>query len=341
MAFAIAGSTLIIGATAAAGGVAPRPGTASMRVRRVTTVSETKRSRIRDANASMTTVFRSPSSVGGAVHRVARARGGELSLCAALGAGEGEVVAADESNSSAAAASASAASAATTEGEDILGGGDGVVDVKAIWRYIGATAGQTALMIWFTLTLDVALQRSSLPLVYQKAAVGAWFLFNALKSRTFSPLNASRPKVANERNAVAERKRPSWMPPPLAFPVIWSTIALLRAASSVAVFTAAGTLNNPALFAMVLHLAVGDTWNSINNVERRLGTAVVGVCAVLISVYNVVFQYYAASTIAGYLIAPSAVWISIATFLVYTIWRINPRSDGELEPLLPRIERRK
>jgi hypothetical protein len=32
----------------------------------------------------------------------------------------------------------------------------------------------------------------------------------------------------------------------------------------------------------------------------------------------------------------SAVWISVATFLVYTIWRINPRPDGVLEPLLPR-----
>lgn len=331
MAFAIAGSTRMIGATAAAGGVAPRPGTASPRVRGVTTVSATKRGGIRDADASSTIVFRSSSAMGGTVHRVARARGGRLSLRAASGAGEGDVVAIDESNPPAA-----AASAATTAVEDVSDGGDGDVDVKAMWTYFGATAGQTALMIWFTMVLDVALQRSSLPLAYQKAAVGAWFLFNALKSRTFSPLNASRPKLANERNAVAERKRPSWMPPPLAFPIIWSTIALLRAASSVVVFTAVGTLNNPAVFAMLLHLAVGDTWNSINNVERRLGTAVLGVCAVLVSVYNVVFQYYAASTTAGYLIAPSAAWISIATFLVYTIWRINPRSDGELEPLLPR-----
>jgi hypothetical protein len=36
------------------------------------------------------------------------------------------------------------------------------------------------------------------PAVYQKAAVAAWFLFLALKSRTFSPLNAARPKLANE-----------------------------------------------------------------------------------------------------------------------------------------------
>jgi benzodiazapine receptor len=62
---------------------------------------------------------------------------------------------------------------------------------------------------------------------------------------------------------------------------------------------AGGTLNDPAIFAMILHLAVGDTWNSINNVERRLGTAVLGVCAVLLSVYNVVFQYYRVLPTAG------------------------------------------
>lgn len=56
----------------------------------------------------------------------------------------------------------------------------------------------------------------------------------------------------------------------------------------------------------------------------------------MFSVYNVVFQYYNVVPTAGYLIAPSAVWISVATFLVYTIWRINPGPDGELEPLLPR-----
>jgi tryptophan-rich sensory protein len=39
---------------------------------------------------------------------------------------------------------------------------------------------------------------------------------------------------------------------------------------------------------------------------------------------------------AGFLIAPSAVWISVAAFLVYSIWKINPGADGELELLLPR-----
>jgi len=194
-------------------------------------------------------------------------------------------------------------------------------------------------MIYLTNWLSVGIVRSDFTPAIQKTIVGFWFLFNALRSRVFSPLNASRPKTSDEKTAIAERKRPSWMPPPLAFPVIWSSIALLRAFSSVAVFTVTGTLNHPAIFAMLAHLSIGDTWNSINNVERRLGVACVGVSVVLLSVYNVVFQYLRVDRTAGFLIAPSAVWISVATVLVWTIWNINPREDGTREPLAPMTRR--
>lgn len=35
-----------------------------------------------------------------------------------------------------------------------------------------------------------------------------------------------------------------------------------------------GKLVTTPIAAMVLHLSVGDTWNHINNVEKRLGVAV-------------------------------------------------------------------
>jgi len=224
--------------------------------------------------------------------------------------------------------------ASASSGSSSLDAGT-VIDTGAVWRYFLCTAVQFSVLVWFSMWLNVGLARSSLDMTYQKALVGVWFGFNALKSRVFSPLNASRPKMEGEKTAIKERRRPAWMPPPLAFPVIWTTIAVLRAVSSVVVFGTTGTLNNPAHFAMLLHLSVGDTWNSINNAEKRLGTAVVGVCAVLASVYNVVYQYWSVSVKAGVLIAPSAVWISVATLLVYTIWKINPRADGTREPLWP------
>ena len=210
-----------------------------------------------------------------------------------------------------------------------------VVDWRSIGKYLAATAAQVAVMIYLTNWLSVGIVRSDFAPIAQKTIVGVWFLFNALRSRTFSPLNASRPRTADEKTAIAERRRPAWMPPPLAFPIIWSSIALLRAFSSVAVFATVGTLNHPAIFAMLAHLAVGDTWNSINNVERRLGVACVGVGFVLLSVVNVVVQYLRVDRTAGLLIAPSAVWISVATALVWTIWNINPRADGTREPLAP------
>jgi hypothetical protein len=151
------------------------------------------------------------------------------------------------------------------------------IDFQAIGKYVLATSTQIGVMIYMTNWLSAGIVHSGFAPVYKKAIVFVWFLFNALRSRTFSPLNAARPKTADEKNAIAERKRPSWMPPPLAFPIIWSSIALLRAFSSVAVFTTVGTLNHPAIFAMLAHLAIGDTWNNINNVEKRLGT---GTCCV-------------------------------------------------------------
>ena len=42
------------------------------------------------------------------------------------------------------------------------------------------------------------------------------------------------------------------------------------------------------------HLCIGDTWNAITNVERRLGTSALYVLCVLASVYYAVSSYYAA-----------------------------------------------
>lgn len=81
---------------------------------------------------------------------------------------------------------------------------------------------------------------------------------------------------------------------------------------------------------MMVHLAIGDTWNTINNVERRMGTAVAGVALVWLSVIAVDSAYFNTTTTAGLLLAPSVVWLSVASFLVYTINQLNGP-----EPLFP------
>ena len=123
----------------------------------------------------------------------------------------------------------------------------------------------------------------------------------------------------------------------MAFPIVWTAITVLRTISSVLIFNTAGTMLCKPIFALALHLSIGDTWNTINNQERRLGTSAIGVLFVLASVLNVVRSYNEVSPLAACIIAPSALWLTVATALVWTIWRINYTAQGK-PSLFPSVE---
>ena len=206
-------------------------------------------------------------------------------------------------------------------------GGKAAVDWRELSKYPLATLGQYALIAGLFRAVDT-LVKIPAPLV------PPLFFALSLKSRVFSFLPAKRPnRTQGGEPTPANIKRPSWTPPGIAFPIIWITISVLRAASSFLIWRATGrALFSAPLLALVAHLCVGDTWNCVTNVERRLGTSAVGVLLVWASVVNAVAKYYAVLPKAGLILLPSACWISVATILTWTIWKINePR-----QPLLPR-----
>ena len=207
------------------------------------------------------------------------------------------------------------------------------LDPVALVRYGAATALQLGLIVLTMAALDTALLPRLSPAA-QRWAVGAWFAFNSLRSRVFSPLDNRRPSLASERSAIADRRRPSWMPPPLVFPIVWTTMAVLRATASVIAFEAVGsTLLAAPLVVFMLHLCVGDTWNCINNVEQRLGVAVPGVLCVWCAALAATFAYGSVSPLAARVLCPLNVWLTIAALLVHDIWRLN-NVDGRY-PLWP------
>jgi tryptophan-rich sensory protein len=166
------------------------------------------------------------------------------------------------------------------------------------------------------------------------AVVAAFFLFISFASRKFSLLDSSRPSLKSERDAISASKRPSWMPPPLVFPIVWTSLGVLRTAAATLVWQATGTLLCPALAIFCAHLAIGDIWNSINNQERRLGVASVAVIFVWGSASLAVWNYSLVAPFAAKLLSPLVVWLTIATALVWDIWRIN--GGAEVHALYPR-----
>lgn len=214
------------------------------------------------------------------------------------------------------------------------------VDVDALGKYAAAVGVQFASITAFLAALDKGLDAVGVADSVPPAAIGFLFFILSLRSRVFSPLENRRPDLnkarrGEETKGFNDRRMPSWTPPGVFFPIMWILIiAPLRATSSTYLWAAGDhTLCQPAILALMLHLSIGDTWNTINNVERRLGAAVPGVLSVWLSVLFAVYCYNQALPTAGTILAPTAVWITVAAALVTDTWRIN--NEGGDEPLYP------
>lgn len=171
----------------------------------------------------------------------------------------------------------------------------------------------------------------------KKALVWVLFCFLALRSRLFSPLDNSRPRASKDDPIFKNRIRPKWQPPVAVFPIVWSTITVLRATSAMTIFDHTQTLLTQPLFALILNLSIGDTWNTINNVEQRLGTSALVSPMVLMSASYAVYSMYKMVPLAGKILFPSLLWLCIANVLVWTVYRLNYKSSGQ-PSLLPSKE---
>lgn len=191
-------------------------------------------------------------------------------------------------------------------------------DWQTIAVYIAGTLAQIGLMLlclWGLQQLGQAW--SGMPRV---AIAIAFFALIAIRSRLFSPLNNAR-----TRTTYSKVERPSWAPPPVAFPIIWMSIGVLRVIASYLVWQTLGqTYLAWPLAIFMIHLALGDTWNTIFTVEGRLGLAVpVVVLGPLVSAVAVVVSYWPVVPLAGQLLVPMVIWLGVASALVISIWQLN------------------
>ena len=205
------------------------------------------------------------------------------------------------------------------------------LDFKAVLIYQLGTILQIGLMILAFWGMDKLLtwgdNYSFLPPWIDTVLAGLFFSLLSIRSRMFSLLDNTR-----SRQTYNDVIRPKWAPPPLAFPLVWMTIAVLRLISSLLVWQSMNQqfLVFP-LIALVVHLALGDTWNTIFTVERRLGAAVpVVIVGPWLSALIVTVMYWQINPLAGIILAPSCVWLTVAVVLVLSIWQLNGK-----EPLYP------
>ncbi|TAE59332.1 MAG: TspO protein [Nostocales cyanobacterium] len=205
------------------------------------------------------------------------------------------------------------------------------IDIKAVIVYKLGTILQIGVMLLVLLGMDKFVnlieQNSLFPSWFSTVVTALFFALLSIRSRIFSLLDNTR-----SRKTYDQVIRPKWAPPPLAFPIVWMLIAVLRVISSVLIWQ---KLDHQffvlPLILFVIHLAVGDTWNTIFTVERRLGAAVpVVILGPWLSAIVVTAIYWQTVPLSGMILSFSCVWLTVAAALVFRIWQLNGS-----EPLYP------
>jgi len=123
-------------------------------------------------------------------------------------------------------------------------------------------------------------------------------------------------------------QKPAWTPPPLAFPIVWTSLKLLQSAGMARLVAAAAAASySPASLlpvgAWAVHTLFGNWWNVVHFGQRNLPKSVKVMGGVWLSAAATAAAWWRADPAAGALFAPTCVWLTIAAALNVTIERLN------------------
>lgn len=213
------------------------------------------------------------------------------------------------------------------------------VDWTALIKYPVGVAVQMSLIFGFLTGVDKLVAHFSLKVPF---AVNFLFLYAfSIKSSLFSILPSKKSGTKEQKQEDWEynqRNKPSWTPPGIAFAIGWPllTFGCRAFAGAMVVQAMGGIYATPAIMSLMFHFCIGTLWNTVNNVERRLGVSVILLYGLWLSKAFAAFQFYKVTPLAGKLMAATLTWITAACALETRTWQINPDPDtNKLEPLLP------
>jgi tryptophan-rich sensory protein len=119
-------------------------------------------------------------------------------------------------------------------------------------------------------------------------------------------------------------EKPSWIPPDWAFPTAWFTLWLLQAIALVVLLSSERSGRGLAVGLLATQFVVAVAWQAIVFGPGRLTLAAWWLVAVLVLVVAAVVAAWRVTALAGVLIAPTIVWVSVATALGFALLRLNP-----------------
>ncbi len=118
--------------------------------------------------------------------------------------------------------------------------------------------------------------------------------------------------------------KPAWIPPDWAFPAAWFTLWTLQALAVLVILGSDRGGKRVAIGLLIAQFIVAVAWQAVIFGPGRLTLAAWWLVAVLVLVVLSVAAAWRVERTAGLLVAPTIVWVSVATALGFTLLRLNP-----------------
>jgi len=121
-------------------------------------------------------------------------------------------------------------------------------------------------------------------------------------------------------------RKPAWRPPNWVFAPIWTTLYLIIGISGWLVWEVAGFAGAKLAFAVYgVQLVFNAIWSPLFFGLRRPDLSLLDIGALWLSIAATMALFYPIHHGAALLLLPYLAWVSIASVLNFSIWRLNPQ----------------
>lgn len=119
----------------------------------------------------------------------------------------------------------------------------------------------------------------------------------------------------------AALKKPALNPPSWVFGPVWTLLYTLMSIAAWLVWQRVGFKNPLVLY--FIQLALNAAWTPIFFGAHALGPALAVIAALWVMIFVTLLNFRRVSHAAGWLLVPYLGWVTFATYLNWSLWRLN------------------
>jgi translocator protein len=142
-----------------------------------------------------------------------------------------------------------------------------------------------------------------------------------------APLAGSLATASAVREWYPTLNKPSWNPPAWLFGPVWTVLYIMMGVAAWVACVAAsrrGVPRNTILTCYFVQLALNAAWSLIFFGAKAPGWALIEIVMLWGAIVATIIVFWKVSKLAGAMLIPYLLWVSFATVLNFTLWRMNP-----------------